>query len=186
MFNMFIKILLSLPVIFITLYFIPFLGICLLIVRLFVNNRKNLFTASIIFITGIVILIPKILNSFLNLTGVSFLNNIINNEFYNVNLIKYSKLLITIGVIFLLLTYVIKIIFNKFNNSLISYIKNVELQDEKISKENDLEMKIKREKMKTTNYVRCPYCGSDNFISFKTGRCQYCRRVIENKKEEEG
>ena len=185
MFNMFVKILLSLPVIFTTLYFIPFLGICLLVVRLFINNRKNLFTSSIIFITGILILIPKILNSVLNLIKIDipFLNDIINNEFYNVNLIKYSKLLITIGVIFLLLTYVIKIIFNKFNNSLISYIKNVELQDEKISKENDLEMKIKREKMKTTNYVKCPYCGSDNIISLKTSRCQYCRRVIENKKE---
>ena len=109
---MFVKILLSLPVIFITLYFIPFLGICLLVVRLFINNRKNLFTSSIIFITGLLILIPKILNSVLNLIKIDipFLNDIINNEFYNVNLIKYSKLLITIGVIFLLLTYVIKII----------------------------------------------------------------------------
>ena len=185
MFNMFIKILVSLPVIYIALYFIPFLGICLLLCRLFIYNKKNLFTSSVIFITGLIILIPKILVFFLDNinVNVSFLNNIINNEFYNLNLIRYSKLLITIGSIFLLLNYLVKIIFSKFNNNVINYIKNIELQDEKIAKENDLKIRIKREKMKNTNYVKCPFCGADSILSGKVSRCSYCRRVIENMKE---
>ena len=45
--NLFIKILCSVPVILVVLYFIPFLGICLLLFRRFVYQNKTIKTYPI-------------------------------------------------------------------------------------------------------------------------------------------
>lgn len=42
-------------------------------------------------------------------------------------------------------------------------------------------MQEKREKSKHTNVIHCPYCGSDNILTEKTGTCAFCRRTLENK-----
>ena len=60
------------------------------------------------------------------------------------------------------------------------YIQQYEKEQTEISKKNDMEIKIKQEKAKNTNYVRCSHCGSDNLISEKHGVCKYCRRTLEN------
>ena len=62
-----------------------------------------------------------------------------------------------------------------------NYINEIQKRDEKISKENDMKIKIKQEKAQNTNYIKCPNCGSDNLLSEKFGTCKYCRRKIENK-----
>ena len=61
------------------------------------------------------------------------------------------------------------------------YVHSEFKKDEEISKQNDMELKIKREKALSTAYVKCPYCGADNLISQKVGVCSYCRRKLENK-----
>ena len=108
-----------------------------------------------------------------------------SSDLYNINFIKYSKLLITIGVIFLVLSFVFRNLLNKASIKINDQIKKQIMETEKrnieISKSNDLKMKEKREKAKNTNYVKCPYCGSDNLLSEKTGKCKFCRRTIENK-----
>ena len=100
---------------------------------------------------------------------------------YNINFINYSKLLICIGIIFLIISFALTAIFNKLNIGILNYISKQEKMDTKISRENDMKIKIKQEKAKNTSYVKCPYCGSDNLLSEKFGICQYCRRKIENK-----
>lgn len=183
-----LKVLSSIPVILISLYFIPFLGICLIILRyLIVDNKKRISTPIYIIGVGILILIPKGLNLILNMVKVDLaiipsLKDAINAELYNVNFINYSKRLICVGVVFLIISLGLKSILNKIGEMFNKYITESVNKDYEISKKNDLEMKIKQEKAKNTNYVKCPYCGSDNLLSEKNGFCQYCRRGLENKK----
>ena len=189
--NIFIKLLASIPVILVALYFIPFLGVCLLILRYFVySNRKRISTPIIILSVGILLLVPKFLSGILDLAKIKtdtipYLSNILTSDLYNINFIKFSKLLISVGIIFLILSFIFRNIFNKvsskINSGIRNYINETENRNAEISKANDMEMKIKRENAKNTNYVHCPYCGSDNILSEKTGKCKFCRRTIINK-----
>lgn len=189
--NQLIKILVSIPVILITLYFIPFLGVCLLLFRFFIyNGKKNTSTLLFLIGTGFLVLVPNIINLILKMFKVdvktiAYLNDIINSDLYNTNFIQYSKTLLTIGILLFIIIYVLKILLNKVNNKLSTTLKNyiteTQKRDREIAKENDMEIKQKQERAKNTFYVKCPNCGSDNIISEKIGTCKYCRRKIVNK-----
>ena len=81
--NIFLKLLSSLPVILIFLYFVPFLGICLLLMRCFVYTNKKISTPIVMIVIGGLILIPK---------GLSLLKiNILTDDilkWYNSDLLK--------------------------------------------------------------------------------------------------
>lgn len=185
--NMFFKILCSLPVILLALYFMPFLGICLILFRYYVyRNSKYYKLPSLLLIIGFLLLIPKIINFImqtfkLNIV-IPYLNDIITSNIY-IKLLNYSKLLIIVGVIFLIISFIFKNIVNKLTSKIKTGMQNYMEQDLKkdyeIRKENDLKMQEKREKAKNTHVVHCPYCGSTNMLTEKTGTCQYCRRNIE-------
>lgn len=184
--NLLFKILASLPIILLMLYFIPFLGIILILFRFFVYSNKKISTSIYITLVGILILILKIIYFILgifkiNINTIPYLQDVLNSDLYNINFINYSKLLICIGIIFLIISFALTAIFNKLNIGILNYISKQEKMDTKISRENDMKIKIKQEKAKNTSYVKCPYCGSDNLLSEKFGICQYCRRKIENK-----
>lgn len=189
--NVIFKILASLPIILITLYFIPFLGVCLILLRYFMyNDKRKISTSMFIIGVGVLILIPKILYLILDMVKfdvntIPYLNDIVNSELYNVDFINYSKFLITVGVIFLIISFVLKSIFdkvsNKLNNGIRNYINETEKRNAEISKQNDMEIKIKQEKAKNTSYVKCPKCGSDNLLGDKFGTCKYCRSKLVNK-----
>ena len=189
--NLICKLLASFPIILIALYFTPFLGICLILFRYFIySNKKKISTPIFIVGVGILILIPKGLDLIfdiakIDINKIPYLSNILNSDLYNVNFMNYSKFLITVGVIFFIITIILNVIFNKINSKLNSgirnYISETQKRDAEISKQNDMEIKIKQEKAKNTSYVKCPNCGSDNLISDKFGTCKYCRRKIENK-----
>lgn len=179
------------PSILLFLYFIPFIGICLILIRAFVyRNQRKISTPIVLIGIGIFLLCPKILEKVfdllqMDLGKIPYLNEILTNDIYQNNLISYAKYLLISGIILLLLSLLFQTIFGKLgqllNRSLQSYMKESIKQDEKISKENDLKIKMKQEHAKNTNYVKCPYCGSDNLLNDKFGTCQYCRRKIENK-----
>lgn len=189
--NLLFKLLSSLPMILIALYFIPFLGVCLILLRYFMyNNRKRISTPIYIIGVGILILIPKVLNLILDMvkvdiTTIPYLKDVVNAELYSVDFINYSKRLICVGVIFLIISFVLKTLFDKvnskLNNGIRNYISETQKRDAEISKQNDMEIKIKQEKAKNTSYVKCPNCGSDNLLGEKFGVCKYCRSKIENK-----
>lgn len=180
------KFLSSLPIILIVLYFIPFLGICLILFRYFINNNKKNNSTSILLVGfGLLILIPKLLDFVLNVMEfkltIPYLNDIVNLKIYNNSFIEYSKFLITVGVIFLILSFVLEKIFYKIGNWIRNYISELRRKDEEISRKNDMEIKIKQEKVRNTSYVKCPSCGADNLISEKFDTCKYCRKKLENK-----
>ena len=184
--NLLFKILASLPVILLTLYFIPFFGVILILFRFFMYSNKKMSTSIFITLIGIFILIPKIINFILDIfkidiNKVPYLQDVLNSNLYNIDFINYSKLLICVGIIFLIISFVLTTLFNKLNSNILNYISKQEKRDAEISRENDMKIKIKQEKAKNTSYVKCPYCGSDNLLGEKFGICEYCRRKIENK-----
>lgn len=186
--NILIKILSSIPVILLVLYFLPFLGICLIILRYIVyySDKRRIVTPYYLVSTGLIILIPKLLkfifNSFeYNASNIPYFNSIVSSDLYEVNFINYSKLLITVGIIFLILSSIMSMVLDKAKNSIVSYIKNQERRNDEISRKNDLIMKEKREKALNTNVVICPYCGADNMLTSKNGTCKFCRRKLESK-----
>lgn len=188
--NKIIKLLSSIPIILITLYFIPFIGICLILLRYFVSDSKKRTTTPIIItIIGLIILIPKgaelILNLIkIDLNKIPYLSTILESSLYTNEFMEYSKFLISAGIIFLIISFVTKSIFDKVSSAIrsniTSYIRKTEQRDAEISKQNDLEIKLKKEKAKNTTYIKCPNCGSDNLISEKTGVCKYCRGPLIN------
>jgi len=190
--NIILKLLASLPIIFLSLYFIPFLGICLILFRFFMySDKKRISTLIIIIGVGILVLIPRCLYLLLDILKVDintipYLNDIIKSELYGIDFMNYSKLLICVGIILLIVLFILKNIFdtlgNRLKSTMLDYINKTEKRNAEISKQNDLEIKIKQEKAKNTNYVKCPNCGSDNLLSEKFGTCKYCRRSIKNEK----
>ena len=187
--NLILKILSSIPVILLAIYIYPFFGICLIILRYFLYKQKRVSTPILIITMGILLLIPKYL--FLLLNKLNITNNIITylqkiiELATNINIIKYSKSLLIIGVIILIITITIEQLINKINKvintGMLSYInKSIETEKE-MSKQNDIEIKLKQEKAKNTTYIKCSNCGSDNLINEKIGVCKYCRSKLENK-----
>ena len=181
--NKFTNFLCSIPIILLVLYFIPFLGICLIIFRYCIYKNNNIKTSIILLIFGILILIPKIVNGIIKVLKIDnikipYLNDIVNSSIYS-NLLGYSKLLIIVSIISIILTYLFTNLYNKLDNGIKGYMENEIKKDEEIRKEDDLKMQEKREKAKNTHVVKCPYCGSENMITEQTGICQFCRRKIQ-------
>ena len=83
--------------------------------------------------------------------------------------------------LFFYFIYKISSIFNKLELFISSYISEREKKDFEIRKENDMKMQEKREALKNTHVVHCPYCGADNMLTSNIGTCKYCRRRIEAK-----
>ena len=84
--NIFIKLLCSIPMILLMLYFIPFLGICLVLFRMGVYNNK-ISTPIIILGVGILCLLPKGIELFINImkletNKIPYLNDILTSKYY--------------------------------------------------------------------------------------------------------
>ncbi len=183
--NIFIKLIVSIPVILIVLYFIPFLGICLLIFRLFVINRRNTKKNTAFYLIGvsIILLIPKILDLVSKYTSleIPYIKQIIDSSLYSVNILKYAKLLFIIGVVYFILYTIFNKIFDNVFKYMNGYVKAEQDKSYQISKENDLIMQEKREKAKNTHAFKCRNCGASFILSSNTGTCPYCRSSIEYK-----
>ena len=184
--NKLIKFLSSIPIILIMLYFIPFLGICLILLRYFVSDTKKRTTTPIIIaVVGLLIvgLILDILKT--DVKSIPYFGDIVTSKIYQKDLLDFSKYLITVGIIFLIISFVTKSVFDKVSNKLSGafkgYVNETAKQQAEISRQNDLKIKEKQAAARTTSYVKCPKCGSDNIISDKFSRCKYCRSALENK-----
>lgn len=181
----FLMLLCSLPIILLLLYFIPFLGVCMILFRYYLyGNKKNYSFLIILLIIGIVLLLPKAVSIIISWLpsklSIPYLTTIVSSELY-MKIISYSKLLIIVSIIFMVLSYIFSNVFNIIDNGLMNYIKKEEEKDYKIKKENDLKMQEKREKAKNTHVVICPYCGADNMLTSQTGICKHCRKGLEYK-----
>jgi len=179
--NIIVKLLCSISVILVVTYFIPFLGIILILFRFFVYPKKHYTTAITLVLCGLLILLPKIVNYILELakinTKILYLGEILNSSIYP-KLVSLSKLLIIVGVILLIISYISKMLGEKLGNAVGNYFKEEQRKDYEISEKNDLKMKEKQEIAKNTHFVKCPNCGGDNTVIGNVGKCKFCRKDI--------
>ncbi len=187
-----LSILCSIPVILVALYFIPFLGIVLILFRLYYKSHEKMYILPLYMIfVAIIIFIPKAIYMMINALAIKieipYLDKIIAADFYN-KLIGYGRFLVIIGVLYIILYYVFTNAFIKIKSSLNSkfnnYIEKNEQRAYEIQKQNDLIMKEKQDKAKNTHFVSCPTCGSDNILYGNIGTCKHCRRTITYKEKE--
>lgn len=187
-----LSLLCSIPVILVALYFIPFLGIVLILFRLYFKKQDKIYMLPTFLIaTALTIFIPKIIYLVVNALAIKvnipFLDKIISSDLYE-KLIKYGKLLIIVGVLYLILHYIFTNIFmkvkNKLNSSVNGFVERNEQRSYEIQKENDLKMRETQEKAKNTHFVSCPTCGKDNIIHGNIGTCTHCRGTLVYKEKE--
>ena len=187
--NIFLKLISSIPVILLSIYFVPFLGVCLIILRYFVYNNKKIFTPSLLIILGLLLLIPRILNELFDIidfdsSKILYFNNIVDFSIYNIKVVGYAKTLLIIGVIFLIITLFFNSLLCKLEKFIYNYICISEEKNSDIREKNDLLMKEKRERAKNFRVVYCPKCGADNILTSNVGVCKYCRSKLEVKDNE--
>lgn len=185
--NKLISLLVSLPIILLFLYFIPFLGICLLIANFVVNfhKKKNLINWHI-GLAGLAFLIPKAIETILfylkiNINQVPILKDIIASNLYQQNILQYAKLLIIIGVISYIISYFIDKIYNNMRQSLHRALDRREKRMEKVTKENDMIVKKRKIRAQNTKLIECPNCGAEVLVDEYTTICPYCRSPLLNK-----
>ena len=178
--NIIIKLLCSLPVILVVTYFIPFLGIVLVLFRFFVYRKKHNRTAITLIVIGLILLLPKLLALTKVATKIPYLDELIKSNAYP-KIITCSKALIIVGVILIIISYISNIVATKVGTSIGNYFKEEQKKEQEISEKNDLIMKEKRETAKNTHFVKCPNCGGDNTIIGNVGKCKFCRQNIEYK-----
>ena len=97
------KLICSLPIIFIALYFIPFIGICLLLVRFIVYRKNKYYKTPLILIGGgLILILPKIIK-YQSITKANIYNDIF----------RYGKLLLIVGFIVLIISWVVRYYYHR-------------------------------------------------------------------------
>ena len=183
--NPYLKILCSIPAIIIIGYFIPFIGICLIMMRYFVKEQKQPYSTALnLIVIGGLILSPQIIAKGLKIlklknVKIPYLEVVVSSDVY-VKLLSYSKFLIITGIIFLIISLLLKKLSNKASSYLSSYMAAKIQSEAEMSQKNDLLIKLKQEKAKITDVIYCPHCGADNILTDKVGKCKYCRRSLKN------
>ncbi len=178
--NTITNILLSIPVILIVLYFIPFLGVIMIFARNIILKGKTSTTSIIMIITALLIYIPKLIN----IINKDIVKTIIENEYYT-KLINYSNFILITGIIIYLLNIIIEKLINNSKSKLNQILNDYTNKTVSANQKNDYIIKEKQLKAKKTNTVTCKKCGATTIASKAFIKCKYCRTPIENKKWKE-
>lgn len=187
--NLIFKILCSYPVILITLFFMPVIGIILIFFR-FYMYRDRIFRIPItILIVGLVLLIPKLLDYIFDLikfdsSKIPYFDTVVDSAIYD-RLIGFSKFIIAASIIILIVSFIVKNIASKLDvkaeQAVRNYVERQEAKELEIHEKNDLLVKKRASEANNTHVVKCPSCGGYNTLVYNTGTCKYCRRKIQYK-----
>ena len=187
--NLIFKILCSYPVILITLFFMPVIGIILIFFR-FYMYRDRIFRIPItILIVGLVLLIPKLLDYIFDLikfdsSKIPYFDTVVDSPIYD-RLIGFSKFIIAASIIILIVSFIVKNIASKLDvkaeQAVRNYVERQEAKELEIHEKNDLLVKKRASEANNTHVVKCPSCGGYNTLVYNTGTCKYCRRKIQYK-----
>ena len=178
----FINLITSLPIILIALYFLPILGILLLLLKFITATNKNNSIATILIILGLLIQIPNLLKWLTKSFKftIPYLDKVLEYDLYY-DLTKYSTLLIITGVVLIIITTLFNKIFGSIKNTLNEAVDTYVTKQAELEHESDLEKMEKQEKAKNTHAVHCPNCGAVTMTSEKVTKCKYCRTELEAK-----
>lgn len=189
--NGLVKLICSLPVVLIVLYFLPVLGVIMVIARYFIYSERHFFrTPVVLMLAGLILLVPRGLQLATENFNLGFtiphLSNILNFELYP-KLADYGQFILIVGVVILIVSYLLKSFISGLSNNIRSmmsqYASTKQAEEVEIRKENDLKLREKEitSKQKTPHVVKCPHCGKTNSITGTVGKCRSCRSAIEYK-----
>ena len=178
--NGLVKLICSLPVVLIVLYFLPVLGVIMVIARYFIYGERHFFrTPVVLMLAGLILLVPRGLQ-------LPHLSDLLNFELYP-KLADYGQFILIVGVLILIVSYLLKSFISGLSNNIRSmmsqYASTKQAEEVEIRKENDLKLREKEitSKQKTPHVVKCPHCGKTNSITGTVGKCRSCRSAIEYK-----
>ena len=189
--NGLVKLICSLPVVLIVLYFLPVLGVIMVIARYFIYSERHFFrTPVVLMLAGLILLVPRGLQLATENFNLGFtiphLSDILNFELYP-KLADYGQFILIVGVVILIVSYLLKSFISGLSNNIRSmmsqYASTKQAEEVEIRKENDLKLREKEitSKQKTPHVVKCPHCGKTNAITGTVGKCRSCRSAIEYK-----
>ena len=189
--NKITKILCSVPVILILLYFLPPLGVLVFLARYLFYGNRHFFRAPIcITLCAGIIALPYGLEQLLRLlhveANIPYLYDILNWEHYQ-DLLSFARFSFIVAVIILIVTSLLRKLIDTLSSKISQFIGQYyaerQQRDDAITKENDLKLKEKAltSKQKTPHVVKCPHCGKTNSIIGTVGKCKSCRSAIEYK-----
>ena len=182
--SLFLRLIISVPVIVAATLLAPVLGVLLMILRYIVSDsRKDRRGSIAIIIIGILLLIPRwifLLSEELNFNLVisTFFRNIVNNEFYATRVTTCAFALIIIGIVSLIVSILFNNLLARLKTALSGAIERNEVKHAEIEKENNYRIKEMQYKAQNSHVVSCPKCGADNTIVGDSGVCLYCRQPI--------
>ena len=186
-----VKVILSIPVILILLYFLPVIGVIALITRYILIDEKHYFmTPAVIAIVGLVALIPRGFellqqNFNFNIT-IPFLSDFLALPIYP-KITDYGKFCVIIAIVFFLLSALLRKFLTGLGDRIVKAFSTRRQEEltarERVAQENDLKIREQKLEMEQTelNVVKCPHCGKINHIKGKTGTCKSCRTPISAK-----
>lgn len=183
------NILFSIPIILLLLFFLPPLGVIVLLARYAVLGVRHFFRAPVTIVAiGLIIALPFGLDWLIKAVHaditIPFLSDIVNWEYYP-KLLDFAKFSIIVAIIVLIVTILLRnlisAISGKVSRLIGGYYSDMQKRDTAIAKENDLKLKEKaiESKQKTPHVVKCPHCGKTNSIIGTVGECKACRSAIE-------
>lgn len=195
--NSFTKLLLSIPVILLILYFLPVLGVIMLIARYFVYGSKHYYRAPIVLlIVSLILLIPHGLELAMANFGIElaipYFKEFIGLGIYP-KIIEYAERIFIIGVVTLVVSAIIKTVGEKIaaklSGKLSGTLSNYFNQKEQTKREEiklrtvEAEERIENSKKSVPHVVKCPNCGKVNSITGTSGKCNSCRTPIQYKEK---
>jgi len=193
----FTKFLLSIPIILLVLYFLPVLGVIMLITRYFVYGSRHYYRAPIVLlIVSLILLIPHGLELAMANFGfeltIPYFREFISLGIYP-SITEYAERIFIIGVVILIVSAIIKTlgekITAKLSSKLSGALSNYFNQKEQTRREEiklrttEAEERIENSKKNIEHVVKCPHCGKVNTVTGTTGKCKSCRNAIQYKEK---
>ena len=178
-----LSLILSIPVILVTLYYSRTIGVLLIIARSFYKNRIRAFWLGIVMmIVGTICMLPRILISVTEhiptfMSPLFSWLRIVNDGYYP-KIFDYGYFLLIAGIIYLVIEIIFSKAFNYGTGLLMEFIKKESEETARISMKNDMKMKEKQLKSNNTKTVICPTCGASNIVSLDDKKCKYCIRQL--------
>lgn len=176
--NQLIKLTMSLPVILLLLYVIPFLGFVLLLIKMIINNKSKNTTLVMVFVWNVLVFLPWVLDKF---NVIDEASNIVSNDIYQY-LLEGNTYVLGSGIICGLLAILYQRLANSIMSKSIKYIKDKMAEDEardyKIKSENDMKIRQQKEVVNNTRLAECKSCGAEVLVSSKDVICPYCRQPL--------
>ncbi len=187
--NLIFKILCSYPVILLALFFMPVIGVILILFRFYMYRDRIYRVPITLLIISLVLLIPKLIDWIFDLvkfdsSKIPYFDTIVDSSIYG-RLIGFSKFVIAASIIILNVSFIVKNIASKLDakaeSAVRNYVERQEAKELEIHEKNDLLVKERASAANNTHVVKCPSCGGYNTLVYNTGTCKYCRRKIQYK-----